>query len=130
MRLLIDTSAYSAFKREVESIVAEVQTADEIHVSSIVLGELRSGFDHGNVPERNERELRELLRSPRVRTVGVGDETSVYYAKIFASLRKAGTPIPTNDLCIAAAAMQHGLIVLTRDEHFGLVPQIVVRGLD
>lgn len=125
MLLLIDTSAYSAFKREVESIVAEVQAAAEIHVSSIVLGELRSGFAYGNVPERNERELREFLRSPRVRTVDVGGETSVYYATIFASLRKAGTPIPTNDVW-----MQHGLIVLTRDDHFRFVPQIVVRGLD
>ena len=129
MRLLIDTSAYSAFKREVEATVAEIQAADEIHMSSIVLGELRSGFANGNIPERNERELLEFLRSRRVRTVPVDDQTSIYYASIFASLRKAGTPIPTNDLWIAATAMQHGLIVLTRDAHFRLVPQIVVRGV-
>lgn len=129
-RILVDTSAYSAFKRGIEAIAEELRNAGEIFVSSVVLGELRAGFAHGNSPERNESELRAFLSLPRVRMVSIDDATSVWYATIYAHLRRVGTPVPSNDLWIAATAMQHGLIVLTRDAHFRLVPEIVVRGLD
>lgn len=127
-RLLLDTSAYSAFKRGVDSVAEELGEADEVFVNSIVLGELRAGFAHGSAKERNERELRQFLGLPRVKAVGIDEATSVFYAAIYAALRKAGTPVPSNDLWIAASAMQHGLIVLTLDAYFRLIPQIVTRG--
>ena len=106
MRLLVDTSAYSALRRGIESIVYELQSADEVFVNSIVLGELRAGFAYRAVTERNESELRAFLDLPRVKTIDIDDETSVFYAAIYASLRRAGTPVPSNGLWIAATAMQ------------------------
>ncbi len=52
-------------------------------------------------------------------------ETSEYYARLFAQLRKAGTPIPTNDLWIASLAVQHELTLLSRDDHFDKLPQLL-----
>ncbi len=124
-RYLIDTSAYAAFMRGDEAIVNSVRTADELYLNSIILGELLAGFLAGNRREKNRTELTKFLESPRVNLIDVDDETSERYAVIFVSLRAAGTPVPSNDLWIAASAMQYGLRVLTLDEHFSRIAQIV-----
>src|SRR5262249_15184326 len=128
-QVLLDTSAYSLFKRNSESAVKAIQTAEEVRMSPIVLGELRSGFAGGSSQTRNESELTEFLRRPRVETVLIDEEPSRFYAKISNGLKRAGEPIPTNDIWIAATAMQHGLIVLTADGHFERIPQIIVSRL-
>jgi predicted nucleic acid-binding protein len=78
---------------------------------------------------RNERKnraiLKDFLSSPRVIVAEIDEETSERYAVIVQSLRMKGTPIPTNDLWIAASAMQHGLKVLTTDKHYLKAPQII-----
>ncbi len=125
-RLILDTSAYSAFMRSHEEIKVAVQEADEICVNPIILGELLVGFIRGGRRKKNERELRAFLSSPRVLVVDVDEETAERYAVILSSLWKAGTPIPTNDLWIAASAMQHGLHVVTTDAHYQKVSQIIV----
>jgi predicted nucleic acid-binding protein len=125
--LLLDTSAYSAFKRGHSGIVDALRTAEEIHVNAIVLGELRACFRRGKHALRNERELSQFLASPRVVPQPVDEEASERYAVILDSLRTAGTPIPTNDIWIAATAMQHGLVLATTDAHYESVPQIIVR---
>lgn len=126
IRLLLDTSAYSAFMRGVDPMRFAIRRADEIVFTPIVLGELRAGFLRGRLGDRHEDELRSFLASPRVSTVTLDEQTGVRYAVIVKSLRRAGTPIPTNDLWIAATAMQHGLRVLTTDAHFLMVGQIIV----
>jgi predicted nucleic acid-binding protein len=103
-----------------------MQEADEIILNAVVLGELKAGFRRGRHRERNENELAEFLASPRTRVLGLDEETADRYAVILDSLRSAGTPIPTNDVWIAASAMQHGLRVLTTDQHFRKIPQVVV----
>lgn len=107
-----------------------VRTADEIVLVPTVLGELRAGFIRGGRREANEAELHEFMESPRVRTVVVDEQTADRYALIFDDLRRSGTPIPTNDLWIAASAMQHGLRVVTSDNHFLRVRQILVDFLE
>lgn len=107
-----------------------VRTADEIILVPIVLGELKAGFMRGRRRKTNEEELREFMASPRVRTVPVDEQTADRYALILDDLRRSGTPIPTNDLWIAASAMQHGLRVVTSDAHFQRVHQIVVDFLE
>jgi predicted nucleic acid-binding protein len=92
----------------------------------VVLGELRAGFMRGKWRVKNERELREFLSSPRVNVVGLDDATAERYAVILNSLWKTGTPIPTNDIWIAASAMQHGLRILTLDAHYQKVSQVIV----
>jgi tRNA(fMet)-specific endonuclease VapC len=125
-RVLLDTSAYSAFMRGHPEIKQAVQEADEICVNSVVLGELLAGFMRGRRRKKNEGELRTFLGSLRVRVLDVNEETAQRYAVILNSLRQAGTPIPTNDIWIASSAMQHGLHVLTTDAHYQKVAQIIV----
>lgn len=126
-RVSLDTSAYSHFMRHRREVVEAVRAADEIRLSPIVLGELHSGFRHGNQQVQNEAELREFLASPRVRIIGVDEQTADCYAAIYVALRRAGKPIPTHDIWIAASAMQHGLVVLTTDAHFDHIPQVRIR---
>jgi len=123
-RILLDTSALSAFLRGHRAIVDATRTADRIAVTPVVLGELGAGFLRGSHLERNRELLRDFLRSPRVRTLGIDEETGQRYAQIHHSLRRAGTPIPTNDIWIAASAMQFGLVVVATDQHYACVPQI------
>ena len=126
MRVFVDTSAYSAFLRGHPEVESVLQRAEEIYLSPIVLGELRSGFRRGRRAARNEEVLDEFLDTPRVEILPVLDGTAVRYAEILSYLRSAGTPLPTNDVWIAASAMEHGLQVLTTDKHFLAAPQILV----
>ncbi len=126
MRVLLDTSAYSAFMLGDPEVKAALQRADEIYLTPVVLGELLAGFIRGKWRRKNEREIRAFLSSPRVQVIDVDEETAQRYAVILNGLWRAGTPIPTNDVWIAASAMQHGLRVLTRDAHYQKVAQIVV----
>jgi len=126
MRLLVDTSAYAAFMRGHGEIKAVLQEADEIFVNSIVLGELRAGFIKGRRRRKNDDELDTFLAAPRVKLLDVTEETAERYAVILNSLWQKGTPIPTNDIWIAASSMEHGLELLTTDEHYQKVPQVIV----
>lgn len=125
-RLLLDTSAYSAFMRGQPEVKLALQQADEISLTPVVLGELLVGFMRGKRRKKNEKELRAFLSSPRVTVVDVDEETAQRYALILNALWKVGTPIPTNDIWIAASAMQHGLRLLTRDAHYRKVTQVLV----
>lgn len=125
-RILLDTSAYSAFMRGDVSIKSVLEGADEIYLNAIVLGELISGFMIGKSERKNRKELRELLASPRVGILPLDDETSERYAVILCMLREKGTPVPTNDIWIAASAMQYGLKLLTTDSHYAKISQIIV----
>jgi predicted nucleic acid-binding protein len=125
-RVLLDTSAYSAFMLGHPECKLALQRADEIYLTPVVLGELLAGFIRGKWRRKNERELRTFLASPRVQVIDVDADTAERYAVILNGLWKTGTPIPTNDIWIAASAMQHGLRVLTRDVHFRQVPQVLV----
>jgi predicted nucleic acid-binding protein len=125
-RLLLDSSAYIAFKKKHPEVIEALPQAEEIWMSPIVLGELRAGFLQGTKRESNERELRMFLESPRVSVLAADDETSERYATIRVALKKAGTPVAANDLWIAASAMQHGLPILTSDRDFQKIPQVIV----
>jgi len=126
IKVMLDTSAYSALLRGNESVKQALQEADEIYVNPVVLGELLAGFMHGGKEKKNREILKMFLASPRSQVVGIDEETSERYAVIINYLWEHGTPIPTNDLWIAATAMQHGLKLITTDAHFRIVPQIIV----
>ena len=125
-RLLLDTSAYSALMRKHASVVALVESAETLCLNPIVSGELKAGFILGTKREQNERALRAFLESPRVSVLPIDDETADRWAMITASLKKAGTPMASNDIWIVATAMQHGLPILTTDRDFLKIPQIIV----
>jgi tRNA(fMet)-specific endonuclease VapC len=125
-RLMLDTSAYCVFMRGHQEMKAALNKAVQIYLSPIVLGELHAGFQRGTHRSENERGLIGFLSSARVSIAAIDGETALAYAEIVNFLKRAGTPIPTNDIWIAAGAMQHGLRVLTTDSHYKRVPQVIV----
>ena len=120
----LDTSAYSNFRRGNEEVATLLDGAKFVGVSTIALGELRTGFLLGGKRERNEAELEVFLDHPAVEILQVDAEVSRRYAEIVVDLRQAGTPVPTNDIWIAATAARHGVAVLTFDEHFRRIDRI------
>ncbi|MDE3019023.1 MAG: type II toxin-antitoxin system VapC family toxin [Nitrospirota bacterium] len=127
IRFLLDTSAYSAFMRRYPDVIQLFESAESLYLNPVVLAEVRAGFLLGTRREKNERALREFLQSSRVTVLPIDDETADRWAVIAVSLRKAGTPISSNDIWIAASAMQYGLPILTSDSDFQKVPQVMVR---
>ena len=118
MRLLLDTNAYSDLARGVEAVGQWVREAEEVLFSSVVAGELLGGFRRGARFHDNLRDLRRFLATPRVGLVSVTLTTADRYGRIYADLRTRGTPIPTNDMWIAAQAMETGAELLSSDAHF------------
>lgn len=118
MRALIDSNAYSQLMRGREQVSRIVRNAEEILLSAVVLGELLYGFRHGSHNDRNVRGVRAFLASPYVSLVPVGATTADRYSRIAASLRAKGRPIPTNDVWIAAHAMETGADLVSADCHF------------
>lgn len=123
---MLDTSAYAAFKRGHTDAVQALRQVDKILMPTIVLGELLAGFEAGSRREENRQELEAFQKSPRVSVVPTTMETAERYAHIYAYLRENGRPIPTNDLWIAASAMEHSAELLTYDAHFLNVVQVLV----
>ena len=112
-RYCLDTSAYSHFRRGAEPVTRLLDAAEWVGVPAIVLGELRTGFLLGSDQNRNEERLREFLANPVVEEVQVDGEVSRHYAEVVVDLRRAGTPLPTNDVWVAATAARRGATVLT-----------------
>ena len=126
-KLMIDTSAYAAFKRGYPDVTSQIRKATAIMLPVIVLGELWAGFEVGSRRGINRDELDAFLNSPRVTVAPIVTATAERYARIYAYLRKNGQPIPTNDLWIAASAMEHSAVLLTADAHFSHLPQILIQ---
>jgi tRNA(fMet)-specific endonuclease VapC len=124
MKLALDTNAYSAAARAEPRATALVQAAQHVYLPFVVLAELRAGFAAGSLGRRNEAVLARFLGSPRVSVVYADEQTTHHYAGVFAQLRRQGTPIPTNDIWIAAIVLQHDLALLTGDAHFSKLPQL------
>lgn len=126
-KLLVDTSLYSHAMRGNEPACDLLREADELLVCPVVLGELRSGFSGGREEDKNLRDLDAFIASSRVRLITITPDTAVFYADILARLRRRGTPIPTNDLWIAACAMEQAAAIGTYDGHFAAVEGVLTR---
>lgn len=124
MRLALDTSAYSHFMRGDVAAIDLIDVADWIGVPVVVLGELRTGFGLGKRAKQNESELDTFLQNPVVHVLDVDDDAARIYAEIVTALRTAGTPLPTNDIWIAATSAREGAQVLTYDEHFRAIGRV------
>ena len=125
MRLALDTNAWVDLCRGDVATVRLASTADSVSFPFVVVAELRAGFALGRRSVENDRTLRRLLLRPGVAVVYPDDQTSHHYASAFRQLRHQGTPIPTNDLWIAALVLQHNLVLRSRDAHFDHLPQIL-----
>ncbi len=126
MKVLVDTNRLSDVLSEVEEVLDALERAESVYIPAIALGEIRSGFLRGKRAADNERRLTWFLSQNGVTTVGVDAPVSHRYAALHHALRLKGRPIPTNDLWIAAIAMEHGLVLYTRDAHFEAVPGLAL----
>ena len=124
MRVVLDTNAYRAFMDGRPETVAIVKSADELLVPVPVLAELRYGFVKGTKGRQNEAFLTQFLDSQRVAVLSCDEQTSFHYAQLKLQLSKQGTPIPINDIWIAALAIQHGASLHTLDQDFNHLPQL------
>lgn len=124
MRILIDTNRYRDFCANDRAAVDQFQLAERVYMPFVTLAELRAGFLCGTVGRRNESTLIRFLNRPRVTVLYPDEETTHHYARVFFQLRTQGTPIPTNDIWIAALTVQHDLVLFSRDQHFDHLPQI------
>ncbi|OQA25396.1 MAG: Ribonuclease VapC1 [Verrucomicrobia bacterium ADurb.Bin345] len=124
MNLLLDTNRYCDFCRGRAEVVDSLQRADRVCLPFVCLAELRAGFHCGAHGRSNERVLTQFLNRPRASVLYADEQTTHHYARLFHQLRAQGNPIPTNDIWIAALAIQHDMYLLTRDRHFDALPQI------
>lgn len=124
MRILVDTNRYRDFCEGVSDVVELFKTVEQIHLPFVTIAELRAGFLHGDQSRANERTFAQFLGRPRVATLWPDEGTTHHYARLYLQLRRQGTPIPTNDLWVAALASQHDLALSSRDAHFDALPQL------
>ncbi len=120
--ILLDTNAYARFKSGDADVMSIMSNAPSIAFNTVVLGELYGGFAAGNRIRENRVELAALLALPQVRVLSLTASTADIYGDLFARLRAAGTPVPSNYLWIAASAIEHSLDMLTFDRHFKVIP--------
>jgi tRNA(fMet)-specific endonuclease VapC len=116
--LIIDTNVYVAFKRNEPKVLELLRQVESIAVNTVVLGELLAGFKGGVREPANRRELDQFLDSPRVEVLVLDESSADFFALVFNNLKQIGKPVPTNDIWIAASAMQHGRTLATLDSHF------------
>jgi len=120
----IDTNAYSAFRRGLPDMVEVFSRVPRVIVPLVVLAELLAGFAGGKQSDRNRTDLARFLASPRVSLALPDRHTAESYASVFQELRKAGKPIPTNDIWVAATAIQAAIPLITLDSHFRSVVKL------
>lgn len=125
----MDTSAYSAFNRGDKRLKAWFNPEIDIIVPSIVIGELRAGFAAGSKRIENEKLLQRFIDSPNVYVESISDNTTKIYAGVYLSLRNKGKPIGTNDMWIAAIALQVDNELLTLDEGFEHIPDLMIASI-
>jgi len=121
VRVALDTSAYSALMRGHRDVASLVRRAAAVLLPAVVAGELLYGFRYGSRFEENAARLEAFLETPSVKLLPVTFVTADRFGRIATALREKGTPIPTNDLWIAAQAMEAGADLVSSDTHFGLV---------
>ena len=123
-RFCLDTSAYSHFKRGHAVVVEALDSAEWVGVPAVTIGELWAGFLQGTRVADNGAELEEFLENAVVELLPVDDQVGRIYAEIVVELKRKGTPLPTNDIWIAATAARAGATVLTCDPHFNQIARV------
>ena len=124
MRLALDTNRYVDLCKGLAPTVGLVAAADAVFLPFVVVAELRAGFALGKRGAEHERVLRRFLQKPGVHLLLADEQTTFHYASVVRHLRERDTPVPTNDMWIAALVIEHNLVLHARDEHFDRLPQI------
>jgi tRNA(fMet)-specific endonuclease VapC len=127
VRVALDTNRLTDLFQGDAELADRLGECDEVWIPLIVLAEMKAGFYGGSQQHRNEILLQSFLAKPTVGILLPARGTAEHYARLFVQLKRAGTPIPDNDLWIAALALEHDLLLITRDQHFERVPQLLRR---
>ena len=117
-RIIIDTNAYIRFLAGDENVLEALGKAEIVYMSIFVLGELYAGFKAGSKELENKKILEKFLQKPTVKILDATVETSEVFALVKDTLRKAGAPLPINDVWIAAHSFESGSTLITYDSHF------------
>ena len=117
-RIALDTNAYSALAKGDSDVLEALAEAERTYLPVTVIGELCAGFRGGTQEKRNRAQLRRFFKKPSVRILHTTEEVADYYGQIFDFLSRKKTPIPANDIWIAAHAMEQGVALVTYDKHF------------
>ena len=125
VRVALDTNRLTDLFQGDAELAEFLATCDEVWIPLIVLAEIKAGFYGGTQHHRNEVLLRKFMAKPTVEVLLPGRETAEQYARLFVQLKRAGTPVPDNDLWIAALALENDLTLITRDRHFDNIPQLL-----
>jgi tRNA(fMet)-specific endonuclease VapC len=125
MRVALDTNRLVDLFQGDAALSEALGHCDEVWIPLMVLAEIKAGFQGGNQQTRNEAVLRQFLGKPTVDVLLPARGTADHYARLFVQLKRAGTPVPDNDLWIAALALEHDLTLITRDRHFDCIPQLL-----
>ena len=120
--MILDTNGLSALVEGEPSLEPVLRKAEHLAIPAIVLGEYRYGIWHSRNRQHYQQWLQQYL--PQFRILDIEDRTTIPYAAVRTELKKAGTPIPSNDAWIAALCRQHSLPIISRDHHFDLVAGI------
>ena len=117
-KIVLDTNAYTRLLAGEEDVLDVIGTAETVYMSIFVLGELYAGFAGGTKERENKDTLDQFLRKPSVKILNATSETAEVFGMVKQELKKAGTPLPINDVWIAAHALETGSTLVTYDGHF------------
>ena len=117
-KIVIDTKAYTKLLAGEEDVLDVIGSAEIIYMSIFVLGELYAGFAGGTKERENKDALNRFLRKSPVKTLNAISETAKIFGMVKQELKKAGTPLPINDVWIAAHTLETGSTLITYDRHF------------
>lgn len=127
-KILIDTNVLRRASDDYEPVLKKLHDSDFILLSPIVIGELIYGYKKGNKESKNKRYLESFVEKNDIKVLKITQETADIYANIRYQLEKKGKPIPTNDIWIAAQAMENGAVLITYDQHFEDIPGLRIWG--
>ncbi len=125
-KVVLDTNCYSALMKGDTAVKSIIERANIVYLSAIVLGELYDGFLGGNRNKENRTLLERFLERPNCQILPVTADTSEIFATIKQNLKKSGSPIPLNDVWIAAHSLETGSLLVTYDAHFRNVSNLLV----
>lgn len=120
--MIVDTNALSAWRDGDGDLLQVMALAPLLALPVIAIGEYRYGAIKSSQRPLIESWLNQIIRTIRVLSVSV--ETTESYAGVRSMLDRKGSPIPSNDMWIAALALQHRLPIISRDAHFDVVDGI------
>ena len=125
MKFVLDTNAYSRLMQNRSSLTELVEHADLVLLPTVAIGELYAGFHLGSRCESNRAGLNEFLCLPGIEIVPIDHDIAERYGILVCTLKEKGTPIPTNDIWIAATSLELGARLISYDTHFDYVPGLI-----